>query len=191
MWGVGGGGGEGNWPHNLASSASLAGSMPPAGSLGARLPATSCLNYSMWNRVIRSTEARFVLQDGLKESSHDCEQTLCRMCALRMKGTSQGCWGGGEHMREQTRRVDVGFEVLTPVVMKSYIFWNATPCTSLNVSRRFGGTFRLHLQVRRTSQVRNRLESRCQAGLCQFLKFLRHSYNDTYPYLWWSLVLTA
>jgi hypothetical protein len=34
----------------------------------------------------------------------------------------------------------VGFEVLTAVVMKSYIFWDITPCIPLKVNRRFGGT---------------------------------------------------
>jgi hypothetical protein len=40
----------------------------------------------------------------------------------------------------------VGFEVLTAVVMKSTIFWDISPCGPLSVNRRFGGTYRLHLQ---------------------------------------------
>jgi hypothetical protein len=40
----------------------------------------------------------------------------------------------------------VGFEVLTLVVMKSSVFWNITPYSPLKVSRRFGGTYRFHLQ---------------------------------------------
>jgi hypothetical protein len=36
------------------------------------------------------------------------------------------------------------FEVLTPVVMKSTIFWDITPCSPLKVNRRFGGIHRLH-----------------------------------------------
>jgi hypothetical protein len=40
----------------------------------------------------------------------------------------------------------VGFEVFTPVVMKSIIFWDVTPCSLLSCNRRFGGTYRLHLQ---------------------------------------------
>jgi hypothetical protein len=43
--------------------------------------------------------------------------------------------------------ISVGFEVLTAVVMKSIIFWNITPCSPLRVNRRFGGTYRLHLQA--------------------------------------------
>jgi hypothetical protein len=41
----------------------------------------------------------------------------------------------------------VGTEVLTPVVMKSTILWDITPCSPLEVNRRFGGTYRLHLQA--------------------------------------------
>jgi hypothetical protein len=43
----------------------------------------------------------------------------------------------------------VGFEVFTAVVMKSIIFWDMTPCSPLIFNRRFGGTYRLHLQGRR------------------------------------------
>jgi hypothetical protein len=32
--------------------------------------------------------------------------------------------------------------------LKSPIFWDITPCSSLYVKRRFGGTYRLHLQGR-------------------------------------------
>jgi hypothetical protein len=40
----------------------------------------------------------------------------------------------------------VGFEVFTAVVMKSIIFWDMTPCSPLSFNRRFGRTYRLHLQ---------------------------------------------
>jgi hypothetical protein len=43
----------------------------------------------------------------------------------------------------------LGFEVFTTVVMKSIIFWNMMPCSPLSFNRRFGGTYRLHLQGRR------------------------------------------
>jgi hypothetical protein len=45
--------------------------------------------------------------------------------------------------------IDVGFEVFTAAVMKSIIFWDMTPCSPLSFNRRFGGTYRLHLQGRR------------------------------------------
>jgi hypothetical protein len=41
----------------------------------------------------------------------------------------------------------VGFEVLIAVVMKNNIFWDITPCCPLKVKQRFGGPYRLHLQV--------------------------------------------
>jgi hypothetical protein len=46
----------------------------------------------------------------------------------------------------------VGFEVFTAVVMKSVIFWDMTPCSPLSCTRRFGGTYCLHLQGRRIVQ---------------------------------------
>jgi hypothetical protein len=39
-------------------------------------------------------------------------------------------------------------EVLTAVVISSTVFWDITPCNPLKVNGRFGGTYRLHLQVR-------------------------------------------
>jgi hypothetical protein len=36
-----------------------------------------------------------------------------------------------------------GFEVLTAVVIKSYIFWDITPCSLLKINRRFGRTYAL------------------------------------------------
>jgi hypothetical protein len=54
----------------------------------------------------------------------------------------------------------VGFEVLTAVVMKSSIFWDIMPCSPLEISRRFGGIYRLHLQGRIINRARNQRESR-------------------------------
>jgi hypothetical protein len=56
-----------------------------------------------------------------------------------------------------------GFEVLTAVVMKSTVFWDITPYSSLNVNQRFGGTYCLHLQGQRISWARSQHESRWQA----------------------------
>jgi hypothetical protein len=38
---------------------------------------------------------------------------------------------------------------------KNTIFWAVTPCSPLKVNRRFGGTYRLHLQGWRISRARN------------------------------------
>jgi hypothetical protein len=41
--------------------------------------------------------------------------------------------------------VNVGCEVITAVVLKSIFFWDMTPCSALSGTRRFGGTYHLHL----------------------------------------------
>jgi hypothetical protein len=40
----------------------------------------------------------------------------------------------------------LGFEVFIAVVMKNIIFGDMMPCSPFSVNRRFGGTYRLHLQ---------------------------------------------
>jgi hypothetical protein len=40
--------------------------------------------------------------------------------------------------------------------MKSIIFWDMTPCSPLSVNRRFGGTYRLHLQGQRNKFSKKR-----------------------------------
>jgi hypothetical protein len=67
---------------------------------------------------------------------------------------------------------NVGFEVLTAVVMKSSIFWDTPPCSPLEVNWCFRGTCNLHLQGPRTSQARIHNESRRQAVLCSPLTFI-------------------
>jgi hypothetical protein len=68
----------------------------------------------------------------------------------------------------------VGFEVLAAVVAKSPVFWNITPCSALEVSPRFRGTFRLHLQNRRIRQAVNQRE-RWQAVLLLLVSCLAYS----------------
>jgi hypothetical protein len=43
--------------------------------------------------------------------------------------------------------------------LKSFTFWDITPCSPSKVNRRFGGTCRLHLQGQRISQARSQCES--------------------------------
>jgi hypothetical protein len=57
-------------------------------------------------------------------------------------------------------KYSVRFEVLTAVVMKSTLFWDITPCSPVHVNRRFGETYRLHIQGRRISRARNQRKSR-------------------------------
>jgi hypothetical protein len=42
----------------------------------------------------------------------------------------------------------IGFEVFTAVTMKNAVIWDVAPCRSC-LDRRFGGTYRLHLQGRK------------------------------------------
>jgi hypothetical protein len=68
---------------------------------------------------------------------------------------------------------NVGFEVLTPVVMKNSIFWNITSRSPLRVNWYFGGTYRLHLQGWKGSQAKNKHEASNKLHLlltsCYFL----------------------
>jgi hypothetical protein len=63
------------------------------------------------------------------------------------------------------------------MVMKSINFWNIMPCSLLTVNRRFGGTYRLHLQGSRISQVRNQRE----AGNTQSSKGFSQQISDNLP----------
>jgi hypothetical protein len=47
---------------------------------------------------------------------------------------------------------------VSAAVMKSSIFWTITSCISLKVTRRFGGTYRLHLEGRKISQAGDQRE---------------------------------
>jgi hypothetical protein len=55
--------------------------------------------------------------------------------------------------------MNVIFEVLTAVIMKSSIFWDITPRGPMKVNRIFGGTCHLNLEDRRISQARNQRET--------------------------------
>jgi hypothetical protein len=69
-------------------------------------------------------------------------------------------------MRYKVRKIDrssngnLGFEVLTAVIMKSTIFWDIMPCSPLKVNRWFGREYRLHLQGQRISRAINQWASR-------------------------------
>jgi hypothetical protein len=63
----------------------------------------------------------------------------------------------------------LGTEVLTVLVMNTYIVWDIMPCSPLKVNRRFGRTCRLHLQGQTISQVRNQSEKRWQAEFAWFI----------------------
>jgi hypothetical protein len=45
--------------------------------------------------------------------------------------------------------------------MESTIFWDKTPCSPLKAKRRFGGTYLIHLQGRRSVKVGGSLFATC------------------------------
>jgi hypothetical protein len=53
-----------------------------------------------------------------------------------------------------TKKKYVRFEIFTAVTMKNSVFWDVAPCSSC-VNRRFGGTYRLHLQVKKIRKLGN------------------------------------
>jgi hypothetical protein len=61
--------------------------------------------------------------------------------------------------KNKNKNNSVEFEFLTAVVMKNSVFWDITPCSPLEVNKRFGRTYRLHLQCRGVSQGRNQPEA--------------------------------
>jgi hypothetical protein len=65
----------------------------------------------------------------------------------------------------------MGFEVFTPVVMKSTTFRDITPCNPLKVNRRFGGTYLLHLQGL-ISRAWCQHESRWQAEVWRWKRYV-------------------
>jgi hypothetical protein len=64
------------------------------------------------------------------------------------------------------------------------MFWKITPCSPLQVNRRFGRTYRLHLQVRRISQARNKHEAGgkiCLRRDCSSLKMEENIPQKRFP----------
>jgi hypothetical protein len=59
------------------------------------------------------------------------------------------------------------------IFMKSTIFWDITPCSPLSVKRPFGGTYRLHLQVRKTSLTSGGILPTCFHACFLFRLFFR------------------
>jgi hypothetical protein len=68
-----------------------------------------------------------------------------------------------------------GFEVLTTVVMKSYIFWAIMTCSSLKLNRRFGGTCCLQLQDPKINQSRHRHEADSKQSFLMLISCLSYS----------------
>jgi hypothetical protein len=67
--------------------------------------------------------------------------------------------------------------------MKSTVFWDITLCSPLKVNRRFGGTYRLHLQGRRISRAINQQEAVASPRLCWSTAFTLVSCSAYYSTL--------
>jgi hypothetical protein len=56
-------------------------------------------------------------------------------------------------------KINNKFSLRSQLILMSSVFWDISPCSPLEVSRRFGRICRLHLEIRRISQARNRREA--------------------------------
>jgi hypothetical protein len=68
---------------------------------------------------------------------------------------------------------NIRFGVLRAVTMKDGVFWIATPCSSER-ARRFGGTWRLHLQGWKVSQARNQQKLISSLSLVLLVTYLAY-----------------
>jgi hypothetical protein len=83
--------------------------------------------------------------------------------------------------------------------MKSIVFWDMTPCSPLSVNRRFGGTYRPHLQGRRNKlskkpankQVATLISSTLNMeAICSSETSVDTTdYTASYPRRWYSYIV--
>jgi hypothetical protein len=78
------------------------------------------------------------------------------LCADWLGGRSPALTGS------KTALWEVPTEVLAAVVVESTVFWNIMPYNTLEVNRRFRGTYHLLLQGQIVIQARNQCESKRQ-----------------------------
>jgi hypothetical protein len=69
----------------------------------------------------------------------------------------------------QTCNYKVRFEVFTLVTIKNTVFWDVAPCKFI-VNRRFGGTYRLHLQGRKIRERGTGVTTTCSLADFSTLK---------------------
>jgi hypothetical protein len=102
-----------------------------------RFGGTYCFHLQ-GRRVRQGSKAERVNAACLNYSS------ILKIEAIRLSETSVNSTGAERCHIPRNNTILVASEVPTAVVVKSTIFWDITD--SLNVNRRFGGTYRLHLQ---------------------------------------------
>jgi hypothetical protein len=81
--------------------------------------------------------------------------------------------------------VVVIFEVFTAVTMKNVVFWDVALCTWC-VNRRFGGTYRLHLQGRKIREPGTSV-SRCLKTDPQWEKGYLYKSREGGVYATWKV----
>jgi hypothetical protein len=96
---------------------------------------------------------------------HDQTRARTRTAAAYMHTRAYEVWKFCDKIRTLDCMAVVGVEVLTSVVMKSAVFWDETPCSLLEVNRRFGRTCRLHLQGQKIIRAKCQRENKPQAEL--------------------------
>jgi hypothetical protein len=63
----------------------------------------------------------------------------------------------------------VGFEAFTAVTMKNSVLRDVAPCRSCEINRRFGGTYRLHLQGRKIRERGTSVATRTSINTAAYL----------------------
>jgi hypothetical protein len=93
---------------------------------------------------------------------------------LKINHSLTSCW---------IRRYLVRFEVFTAMTMKNTVFWDVAPCRYF-VNRRFGGTYRLHLQGRSNPRAMNQCEQ-TEGHYVRFEVFTAMTMKNT---IFWDVV---
>jgi hypothetical protein len=86
--------------------------------------------------------------------------------------------GGGELQKKRKGEhfsLWPGLQALTAVIIKITVVWDLTRCSPVNVHRRFGWTYCLHLQDRRVIQTCNHHEAGGKYSLFLMVTFFAHS----------------
>jgi hypothetical protein len=97
---------------------------------------------------------------------------------ILIRRLNQEWWNGKQEntcrvlvQKSQVKTELIGFDILTEVVMKSYI-WDTTPWSPLKVNRRFGGTCWFLLQGWRIIQARNLRQASSKQSHCWFFAWI-------------------
>jgi hypothetical protein len=89
-----------------------------------------------------------------------------------------------------TGYLHVGYEVLTAVITNVIVFWDISPCSPY-VNRRFGGTYHLHLQGRKSAEQETSVYQRARQYASQpVYQFTYGLHGATYVSPFWLIRLS-